>query len=166
MPALGDRKPSDLMAEMTEKSPPGILNNVFFGTLFLRKLPEDLRIHLADFDFLDHNGLAEKADRLWSHRPKGVNAIAEEEDGDIAAVRGGGTWKQQGKKKTSQPAARAQGGPRKPPGQPVAAGGTGPRRNTPGDHARLATGLCRAHWGYGEQAYACGEPATCKWTGN
>src|SRR5450830_1187165 len=106
MPPLGDRKPSDYMAAMAELAPADTAANGFFGAIFLRKLPDDLRIHLADCDIRNHEDLAARADRLWSHRPHtGLVAVAtadESEDG-IAAVNGK-QWSLQkaGKKKKTQ----------------------------------------------------------------
>ena len=64
---LGDSKPSALMDEMLAllgDHPPCL----FFEQLFLERLPEDIRVQLADADFRDHRQLARKADALWAAR--------------------------------------------------------------------------------------------------
>jgi hypothetical protein len=145
------------MAAMAELAPADTANNGFFGAIFLRKLPDDLRIHLADCDIRNHEDLAARADRLWSHRPRTgliAAATAEEPDDGIAAVSGKQWSQQKGKKKKNK-----QGG------QP-ADGRNGGGKSMPSDAARIAAGLCRSHWIYGEQAYSCAEPTTCKWQGN
>jgi uncharacterized membrane protein YgcG len=164
MPPLGDRKPSEYMAAMAELAPPDIAANGFFGAVFLRKLPDDLRIHLADCDIRNHDDLAARADRLWSHRPRtGLVAAATAEDVEdgVAAV-SGSKWSQQKSKKKK--GGQGGGGGAKSNNNGGASGGGG--KNTPGDSARVAAGLCKSHWVYGEQAWSCGEPNTCKWQGN
>src|SRR5450830_2035585 len=106
MPPLGDRKPSEYMAAMAELAPAETAANGFFGAIFLRKLPDDLRIHLADCDIRNHEDLAARADRLWSHRPQTglvAAATADETEDGIAAVNGK-QWSLQkaGKKKKTQ----------------------------------------------------------------
>ena len=46
LPALGDRKPSALMAEMLELCPRGWENENWFTFLFLSRLPQNLRVLL------------------------------------------------------------------------------------------------------------------------
>src|SRR5450830_2056664 len=109
MPPLGDRKPSEYMAAMAELAPADTANNGFFGALFLQKLPDDLRIHLADCDIRNHEDLAARADSLWSHRPRTglvAAATAEEPEDGIAAVNGR-QWSQQ---KTQKKKKNQQGG--------------------------------------------------------
>src|SRR5450830_70397 len=155
MPPLGDRKPSEYMAAMAELAPANIGTNGFFGAIFLRKLPDDLRIHLADCDIQNHEDLAARADSLWSHRPHTglvAAATAEEAEDGIAAVNGK-QWSQQKSQKKKknqqggQPAAGRSGGGNN-------AGGSS--KNMPSDAACIAAGLCRSHWIFGEQAYSCG----------
>src|SRR5450830_324913 len=90
-----------------------------------------------------------------------MTATAEEPEDGVAAVNGR-QWTQQkaGKKKKAQ-----QGG--QPAAQKSSGGNNGGSgKSMPSDAARIAAGLCRAHWIYGEQAFSCAEPATCKWQGN
>jgi hypothetical protein len=62
MPALGNRKPSELMAAIC---PRGEEKTDLFTCLFLQQLPREIRILLADADHKDPKLLAEKADQLW-----------------------------------------------------------------------------------------------------
>ena len=67
---LGDSKPSVLMDEMLAllgDHPPCML----FGQLFLERLPEDIRVQLADTTVEDHRDLARKADALWAAKGMG-----------------------------------------------------------------------------------------------
>jgi hypothetical protein len=67
MPALGARKPSQLMAAMLEVCPRGAEKCILFPSLFLRLLPRQLRVLLSRADLTDLKGLAEQADELWAH---------------------------------------------------------------------------------------------------
>ena len=48
MPELGDRCPSQLLAAMMEFCPEGEVNSAFFRASFLRRLPREIRVLLAD----------------------------------------------------------------------------------------------------------------------
>ena len=72
---LGDSKPSVLMDEMLAllgDHPPCFL----FHQLFLERLPEDIRIQLADCELDDCRLLARKANALWSSRDIGPDTNA------------------------------------------------------------------------------------------
>jgi hypothetical protein len=138
MPALGSRKPSELMAAMLEICPRGEEKTDLFACLFLQRLPREIRILLADADHKDPKLLAEKADQLWGHHSieaVGISAV-QEDDGLVAAMHsdnGGG---------------RGRGG----------RGGRGNYRRGRGGmkaalaesdiskQARLAASLCLRHW--------------------
>ena len=62
--SLGDRKPSALLAEMRALSG-GHTNCMLFEELFLRAMPHDIRLQLAEEDFLDIDKVGERADALW-----------------------------------------------------------------------------------------------------
>ena len=67
---LGDSKPSVLLDEMLAllgDHPPCML----FEQLFLERLPEDIRVQLADTEVGDHRDLARKADALWAAKGMG-----------------------------------------------------------------------------------------------
>jgi hypothetical protein len=68
---LGDKMPSELLAQMMEICPCGEEQSRFFVFLFLQRLPEELRILLGpDSDNVeaDPKELAARADRLWAAR--------------------------------------------------------------------------------------------------
>jgi hypothetical protein len=66
MPALGSRKPSDLMAAMLETCPRGEEKSNLFACIFLQRLPREIRVLLANVDHKDPKALATRADELWS----------------------------------------------------------------------------------------------------
>jgi hypothetical protein len=65
MPALGDTKPSILMAKMLAIQP---LDNVLLEALFLKRLPVTMRKHLGAREFTSPVELAKAADILWEAR--------------------------------------------------------------------------------------------------
>ncbi len=62
MPALGARRPSQLMAAMLEVCRAGDERSKIFPALFLQRLPAQLRVLLTKDDLIDLVGLAEHAD--------------------------------------------------------------------------------------------------------
>ena len=63
---LGDRRPIQLMEAMLALLPPGAEDNILFKTLFVTKLPKEVRGHvLANGMHLDSRELSELADDLW-----------------------------------------------------------------------------------------------------
>jgi hypothetical protein len=154
MPALGGRKPSQLMAAMLEVCPRGAEKCILFPCLFLRRLPRQLRVLLARADLSDLKGLAEQADELWAHHSADdlvatlqQPLLEDEPAAAVAAVRGPPS---QGGK----PAHWKKKGGRRPP----------PKESAQSREARLAAGLCLAHWRYGDTADSCHAP--CSWAGN
>lgn len=67
MPELGDRKPSALMDDML-----GLLEDhtacFLFEYILFKKMPEDIRVVLANEDFTNPRLLAQRADALWLAR--------------------------------------------------------------------------------------------------
>jgi hypothetical protein len=53
LPAMGQQKPSELLAEMIRICPRGEENSVFINCLFLHKLPRELRVLLSEADMAD-----------------------------------------------------------------------------------------------------------------
>jgi hypothetical protein len=61
---LGDRPPSALMDEMLALLD-GHAPCMLFEQLFLNRMPDPIRLQLADADFSDPRKVAERADELW-----------------------------------------------------------------------------------------------------
>ena len=76
---LGDRMPSALMDEMLSLLD-GHQPCLLFEQLFLNRMPDSIRLQLADADFTDPRKVAEQADQLWlamsSHSSYTVNKVA------------------------------------------------------------------------------------------
>jgi hypothetical protein len=66
MEPMGDRKPSEFLAQMTEICPQGEEKSIFFMFLFLQYLPRELQVLLGEYDKTDAGELAAKADVLWA----------------------------------------------------------------------------------------------------
>jgi hypothetical protein len=66
MPALGGRKPTELMAAMLETCPRGEEKTNLFACIFLQRLPREIRVLLAKADHKDPKTLAMQADELWA----------------------------------------------------------------------------------------------------
>ena len=67
-PALGDRRPSVMMAAMLAELPEGESPGILFQALFLRCLPSDIKRPLCAKNFASPCDMAEYADRLWDGR--------------------------------------------------------------------------------------------------
>jgi hypothetical protein len=98
MPALGDRRPSDMMAAMLDMCPRGWSQENLFAHLFLSRLPQHLRVLLRTRDTADLRALAEAADELHDlHLPSTgsqVNAcLISSQDGPVVAAVAGGPSK-------------------------------------------------------------------------
>jgi hypothetical protein len=94
MPALGGRKPSELMAPMMETCPRGEEKTNLFACIFLQRLPREIRVLLAKADHKDPKTLATQADELWALHGNtngggDVAAVQETPDSDfVAAISG------------------------------------------------------------------------------
>jgi uncharacterized membrane protein YgcG len=84
MPALGSRKPSDLMAAMLETCPRGEEKSNLFACIFLQRLPREIRVLLANVDHKDHNPGTSSSSTVAVVQPEGQEADF------VAAVRSGG----------------------------------------------------------------------------
>ncbi len=151
MPALGDRKPTQLLAAMIEACPRGQEDSVFMSALFLRKLPADVKILLAQMDHTRLKELATATDQLLAMRaaPTAV-ATMEADPGEVEAVAARGGHADAGRRPA---AAGAKQKKKKPLEDPEASKVAG-----------QATGLCLRHWRYGAQAFSC--DGDCCWPGN
>jgi hypothetical protein len=121
-------------------------------------------MQLGDDLDLDLRDISERADRLWSiHAHDMASSVAavsaaapaDEECGQagepVAAVAPAHKKKQQ----YQQAGRRGNGAKGGNAAMPAAVTGNAERK---------ASGLCRAHWKYGEEARVCYKP--CTWTGN
>jgi len=115
LPALGNQRPSELMASLMQFCPPGESGTAMFRALFISRLPSSLQIHLSGAEMGDLRELTQQADRLWlCHGPQPVAAVAvqqeelEEAEETVAAV----TWKGKG-----PPNKKGEGAPNQQSGQ-------------------------------------------------
>jgi hypothetical protein len=136
------QKPSELLAHLVELTPADELESKYLIFLFIQRLPKILRMQLGEDLDLDLRDISERADRLWSIHAHDMPA--DEESGQagepVAAVAPFHRKKQQ-----FQQAGRRGNG-------------------ATGKAERLASGLCRFHWMFGEEARICTKP--CSWQGN
>jgi hypothetical protein len=147
MPELGDRRPSQLLADLLQACPPEEQRTAFFRGSFLMRLPSEIQVHLAQVETTDLKELAQKADQLWlTHRRPGLVAAATAagsldglaavaEDGLVAAVAGKGGAKQGGQQHSKK------------------------------KNKKLVT-FCWVHHRFGKDARRCDNPSECQWEGN
>ena len=149
LPTLGAQKPSVMMAKLLELCPRTEQKSMFLAHHFLRRLPRELRLILATEDLTNLQALAAKADLLATHHPMAapVAAAPELEDNSVAALqaRSGRFSKGKAGQKTGRDEKR-------------------PARGDKDREARMAAGMCVAHWLHGSKAYSCVQP--CSWPGN
>ena len=161
---LGGQKPSELLAVMGQLCPPGELNSMLFRFEFLKRLPRDLRVALAEDDAA-LPALAARADVLWSHtssRPATIAAIADldEEDPEPAAINA----LQSGARQRGGPPPRGKQGKGRVAARGRAATPAPAADASPADFARAGTGMCFQHFVFGAKARKC-TLATCTWQG-
>ena len=76
-PALGDKRPSELMDTMLALLPAGESpDTTIFRVLFMRRLPSDMRQQLAAREYATPEEMAEQADVLYDARGPAVIAAA------------------------------------------------------------------------------------------
>ena len=175
-PALGDRRPSQLLAALLEYCPDGEENTALFRAAFVHRLPTDIQVLLDGIETGDLKQLALKADQLWLTRGSGsshaVAALKEAgptdsgEEDTVAAVRGQPfrSWrnKKDRKKPEGEIGNRSNGGSRG--GGNGGSGGNssnGGRKNT-----WHAVEICSRHLRFGADAWTCQDPARCRFPGN
>ncbi len=161
---LSAQRPSELLADMMQLCPAGESATKLFRMLFLHKMPQELRIILAEDSVSELQQLAARVDVLWTHHGGAgggpvVAAVSpnEEPDEDISTVAAVGgnpprvkTWNWRGKP------GQARGG-RQASGQD--GGGSAPP-----DGGKQRVWLCSQHYQHGKGAQSCTPP--CAWPGN
>jgi hypothetical protein len=65
MPELGARRPTDLLAAMYENCPAGEENTMLFRSIFLKRMPAEVRVLLIAEETTELKELATRADQLW-----------------------------------------------------------------------------------------------------
>jgi hypothetical protein len=82
-PALGDRRPSQLLADLLQLCPAGEQSTAFFRGSFMKRLPSEIQVHLSQCETTNLKELAQRADQLWlSHsRPAVLAPVAAAESG-------------------------------------------------------------------------------------
>jgi len=158
---LGSRKPTELLGEMMELCPQGEETTKMFAHSFISRLPDWLRVQLAEDDHDQVRRMAVKADKLLAIHTgnRGVATIAAttqqlslgEDDGEVHAV-------SSSRKQTGRAAAAAAG----PSTRPVRK--QEKKDYGPSNAAREAAGVCLSHWIHGDKARSCKKP--CQWQGN
>jgi hypothetical protein len=97
LPALGDQRPTALLAQLLQLCPPGEDKTLFFRNAFLQRLPAIVRMQLAEDRHSPIQALAARADALIVHHQVSSIAPVQLQDGlDVVAAVPGGKF--QGKK--------------------------------------------------------------------
>ena len=155
MPELGDRCPSQLLAAMMEFCPEGEVNSAFFRASFLRRLPREIRVLLADEVRGDLKDMAVRADELFQHhQPNVVAAVDMAVDEDQAeavaalAVRPNKAGFRGKKKEAPRGGGSGNGG------------GSSGGGSSGGGKSYF---ICDRHWKYGAKAFRCDAPNKCQW---
>ena len=100
LPALGDRRPSQLLAAMLEFCPAGEADTAFFRASFFRRLPKEIRVLLADEVNDNLKELAIRADELYTHHRSTA----------VAAIHQGDMWEDTASLEEAVPALNLKGG--------------------------------------------------------
>jgi hypothetical protein len=142
-PGVGDTRPSALMNSMLSLLPEGERPGILFLAHFLRRLPAEIRNHLAGAKFDSPRDMAAHADVLWD----AWGGAAMMAHVDYSSSRG----------RSPQRRDRGQSPAKKSPGR---GSRSGQGQQTPGRKEKL----CFYHKRFGARAYACRAP--CTWAGN
>jgi hypothetical protein len=142
---LGGQRPSEMLTEISRYCPTGEAGTKLFRFNFLSRLPQELRIILSEDVTSPLPVLAARADTLWSHTSQrsGVNALADEQ-ADVSAI----DSQQRRNNNNNRNKKRGRGG----------------RFSDSDRKAQQDSGLCYAHYRFGEEAYGCKKP--CSWSEN
>jgi len=151
LPFSPDERPSNLMNNMLSLMPDGYAPDFVFKSLFLRRLPHEIRVFLLKSMDKDPREIANEADELWQDRT-GVNSCTNLEDDvrmeDVNVIRNRRSNPQQqhipGRQQQRQHLDNAQN---------LSSFNT----HTPGE-------LCFYHDKYGNKAQKCRSP--CSFPGN
>jgi hypothetical protein len=164
LPALGGRRPSDLLAAMYEYCPAGEETSELFKALFLTRLPPEIRVLLEPGEFAGLKQLATKADQLWltlAAKQLATTAVVQQdslqadEDVEPVAAIGGRRFKGKQKAKVAQePASQAA------PAQQASGGGSA------GSKKSVSMMICWKHAKFGSKAFSCADSGTCQWPEN
>ena len=168
MPELGDRRPSQLLAAMMEFCPEGETNTAFFRASFLRRLPKEIRVLLADEVRGNLKDMAVRADELFQHhRSSPMAAVTPEVDLELAeavAALGIKTGKAGFKGKKKEGFSKGSGGAG---GGGAGGGGTGGGgTGGSGSGGGRSYFICDRHWKYAAKAFRCDAPGKCQWSEN
>jgi hypothetical protein len=141
---LGGQRPSEMLTEISRYCPAGEAGTKLFRFNFLSRLPQELRIILSEDVVSTLPVLAARADTLWSHTSQrsGVNALADDQ-ADVSAIDS-----QQRRHNNANKKKRGRGG----------------RFSSSDRKKQVDSGLCYAHYRFGEEAFACKKP--CAWSEN
>ena len=143
MPPLGGQRPSVLLAEMRQLCPSGEADTKLFRSLFLRRLPQSIRMAISEDQLSPIQAIAARADALMAHTGGNLAAAAVASSLPVVAAATASNRPVDRKKKTSsQPHRR-----------------DGDRRPQTGD--RRPRTICHYHFKFGSDAHSCESP--CDW---
>ena len=152
LPMSGDMLPSTLMSKMLSLLPPDTKPCWIFRSIFLHRLPADIRIHLVDNSAEDSLQLALRADRLLKsrlHTPlPTVNAVSDDPE-PMYAIR------QPPRSSTPRRPATSSANNRR---------SATPRHRASSSRRSESPDLCWYHHNFAEAASKCRAP--CSWSGN
>ena len=163
MPAIGDRRPSQLLADLLEYCPAGEENSAFFRAVFVQRLPSDMQALLDGLEDGDLKELAQKADKLWAIRRPADMAVAAVTDSDSHQLEDPDcvvALKPHFKRKEVE---KKSGGNNSGGGNNYSAshGGGGGGKRPP-----KMFSVCYRHMKFGSAAFKCDDPSACGWKGN
>jgi hypothetical protein len=163
---LGGRRPSELMDSMLATLPAAEPAGELFKTVFLHRLPEDMKDLVAvQFNELGARDLALYADAIWDARNakrKPVAAVAADLTATDELQESSGSALE---KAVAALALLGKRGGRKG-GRGRDRGRRGRGGQSRGEGQRPAVVICERHLAFGKDAWNCDAPATCQWPGN
>ena len=164
---LGGRRPSEMMDTMLAALPAMEPAGFLFKTVFLNRLPADMRDMVAvQFQSLEAKQLAQYADAIWDARNSRKATVAA-----VACPEAARTTDEESPLDKAIAAALQSFQPKKAnfsKGRNRGRGHRGSRGGQSGGQQRdggKKTGvfICHPHLTYGREAYNCSNPATCQW---